>query len=74
MFEWAGVGFGDDYNALIQKSLKRLAVMSGAQSLRFWGKIYGTQRDYWVAAGSLDFQEESSNDREQEPRGTGANT
>jgi len=58
MLEWAGISFGDDFSYMIQKSLKRLAVMSDAQSLKFFGKIYGTQKDYWVAQGTLNFVEE----------------
>ena len=30
MLEWAGIGFGEESTYLIQKSLKRLAVSSGA--------------------------------------------
>lgn len=41
MFEWAGIGFGDDTDFLIQKSLKRLAAASGASTLKLFGKIYG---------------------------------
>jgi radial spoke head protein 4A len=55
MLEWAGISFGDENVYMIQKSLKRLAVLSGATTLRFWGKIYGSQRDYWVAQGTLKF-------------------
>jgi len=58
MFQWAGVGFGDTYDYLIQKSLKRLAAASGASSLRLFGKIYGSQADYWVAQGILKEAEE----------------
>ena len=49
MLEWAGVSFGEDITYLLTKSIKRLASMAGAQSIRFWGKIYGTQSDYWIA-------------------------
>jgi hypothetical protein len=35
--------------------MKRLAIMSGATSLKFFGKIYGTEKDYWVAQGTLGF-------------------
>ena len=42
IFEWAGVVFGEEQALNLQKSLKRLAVLSGANQLRFWGKIYGT--------------------------------
>jgi radial spoke head protein 4A len=73
VLEWAGVNFGEDNTFMLQKSLKRLATMSGASSLKFFGKIYGTQKDYWVAQGSLDFQEEEPS-AAQEKRGEGANT
>jgi len=53
MLEWAGIGFGADMNYMIQKSLKRLAKMSGASSLRLFGKIQCTKQDYWVAQGEL---------------------
>ena len=55
MLEWAGVSFGEDTVFMMQKSLKRLGVMSGAAKLKFFGKIYGTQKDYWVAQGVLKF-------------------
>jgi radial spoke head protein 4A len=42
LFEWAGIGFGQEEVYLMQKSLRRLAQLSGATSLRFWGKIYGS--------------------------------
>ena len=47
--------------------------MSGASRLRFWGKIYGTQKDYWVVEGILDTAEEDTTDRTQEQRGVGTN-
>ncbi len=42
MFEWAGVVFGEEEVLRLSKAVKRLALLSGAQQLRFWGKIYGT--------------------------------
>lgn len=72
MLEWAGINFGDDTVHLMQKSLKRLASMSGASSLKFFGKIYGTQKDYWIVQGILPFQEEKPYP-DQEVRGTGVN-
>jgi len=41
MLEWAGVKFGDDIIYILQKSLKRLATLSGASSLRLFGKVLG---------------------------------
>lgn len=47
--------------------------MSGAEALRFAGKIFGTQKDYWIAAGRLPQAEEDSKDATMEPRGKGVN-
>lgn len=47
--------------------------MSGAEALRFAGKIFGTQQDYWIAIGRLPQSEEDSKDATAEPRGKGVN-
>lgn len=49
MLEWAGVCFGQDYAFMLQKSLKRLAVLSGASRVRFFGRIFGRKQDYLIA-------------------------
>lgn len=72
MLEWAGVCFGEEENYRMGKSFKRLAEMSGAESLSFFGKIYGTQKDYWIASGKLNTEEEAQ-DASREPRGEGVN-
>ena len=51
MLEWAGINFGEDNTLRLAKSMKRLAIMSGADQIRFAGKIFGTQSDYWIAIG-----------------------
>lgn len=48
VYQWAGLNFGDQQCMLLQKSMQNLAKSSGAAKLRFWGKITGTERDYWV--------------------------
>jgi len=54
MFEWAGVGFGQQESLYIAMSLKKLSMESPAlERLRFWGKILGTQGDYYVAEGVM---------------------
>jgi len=73
MLEWAGVSFGEETVLRLQKSIKRLAIMSGAESLRFGGKIFGTESDYWIAIGRLPQAEEDSRDPEAEIRGKGVN-
>lgn len=47
--------------------------MSGASRVCFAGKIYGTQKDYWIAQGSLYEPAESNQDKDIEPRGSGCN-
>ena len=74
MLEWAGINFGEDIVYILQKSLKRLAVLSGATSIRFFGKIFGSQRDYWIAQGTIVGDEEKSKNPQKEKRGEGANT
>jgi len=48
---------------------------SGAGSIRFFGKINGTEKDYFVAEGSLDAGEEDGGDKPSgfDARGTGVN-
>lgn len=62
MLEWAGIGFGEVMSMMIQKSIKRLAVVTGAPKIRFFGKIMGTQADYFVAQGELNMAEEDLHD------------
>jgi len=73
MFEWAGVVFGEEEVLRLHKSIKRLALLSGAHQLRFWGKIYGTQKDYLVVEGVLETQEEEKARWNVEKRGEGVN-
>jgi hypothetical protein len=47
--------------------------MSGADRIRFAGKILGSHRDYWVAAGALNEPEETNSDPAIEKRGSGVN-
>jgi hypothetical protein len=47
--------------------------LSGASQLRFWGKIYGSQKDYLIVEGVLDSQEEEKDDITMEKRGEGVN-
>jgi radial spoke head protein 4A len=54
MFEWAGVGFGKQESYHIAMSMRKLAADTPAlENLRLWGKILGTEGDYYVAEGVL---------------------
>ena len=59
------------------KSMKKLTIDSGAQNIRFFGKVTCTLADCYVAEGALDGGDEDNGDVERppdfEPRGTGVN-
>jgi radial spoke head protein 4A len=74
MLEWAGVCFGEEDTYRLGKAIKRLAVMSGSDRVRFVAKVYGTCKDYWVCSGVLPGDDEMDMPREQEKRGKGTNT
>jgi radial spoke head protein 4/6 len=59
---------------LLQKSINALIAKSGASSMRFWGKIKGTQMDYFVVEATQEGGAEPEEGAEAgEARGTGAN-
>lgn len=47
--------------------------MSGADIVRFVGKIYGIDKDYWIVSGRLDDEVEVGLDPMVEPRAEGVN-
>lgn len=57
------------------KSLKQLATTTGATSIRLWGKIHGTEKDYYIAEGQWDggVNEEEEKPADYEARGSGIN-
>lgn len=72
LWQWAGINLGEYNCMMLQKSLSKLAASSGASNLRLWGKINGTDRDYFVAEGSAEGAgEEGAEERpaDFEPRG-----
>lgn len=48
-WQWAGVGFGEQETYRLQKSLKKLSGKTSATNVTFFGKITGTERDYYIA-------------------------
>jgi len=74
LLETAGISFGEEETYRLAKSLQRLAVRTGAKRLRFWGKILGTQADYYVAEGLVSNQyADVPPTEDSEPIGTGVN-
>lgn len=76
VYQWAGIGFGQQELYRLQKSLKKLAADSGAGKLKFFGKIRGTDNDYYVAEGEIEGGEEGEGEEKPadfEAKGTGIN-
>lgn len=79
VYQWAGVGFGQQEMYRLQKSLKKLAADSQAGSLRFFGMIRGSQKDYYIAEGEMGEGGEGEGEEVERPpefeaKGTGVNT
>ena len=54
MLSWSGVGLGRELAGQITASLHALAAAHPEyKSVRFWGRIFGVQQDYFVAEGYL---------------------
>jgi len=78
MLSWAGVGFGEIESYKVMCSLRNLAAKekdAGLIKLRFWGKVFGQDADYYVAEAQRDGggEEGDEADPDAEPAGTGAN-
>lgn len=76
IYQWAGINFGEYNCMLLQKSLSKLAASNGASNLRLWGKISGTDKDYFVAEGTAEAppaEEGVEVSADFESRGTGVN-
>ena len=73
MLRWAGLGFGEEESYLISLSLKKLFKTEEIKELRFWGKIYGSEKDYYIAMGTTTKKYKDDISPEWEPRGKGVN-
>ncbi|CAI2368131.1 unnamed protein product [Moneuplotes crassus] len=75
ILQWAGIGFGEDETYRLQASLTKLSIKSGSEKIRLWGKIYGTEKDYYIAEGFIPGTGEEDEDKPKglEDRGTGVN-
>jgi len=74
ILEQVGVGFGQEETLLLQKSLAQLAARTQARELRFWGKIFGSQKDYFIAEGYLNHSySDETPSADVEPHGVGTN-
>ena len=51
MLEWAGVTFGQNEWYKLRLAMKKLLVENNCEYIRFFGKIYGTNSDYYILQG-----------------------
>jgi len=76
LWQWAGINFGEYNCMMLQKSLARLAATASASNVRLWGKINGTEKDFYIAEGTADAPpagEDEDRNADLEPRGSGVN-
>lgn len=78
ILQWAGVGFGELESYKIKCALRNLAfkqMENGYTRIRLWGKILGTDADYYVAEAYKEGEsgEPDENDPDFEPAGQGSN-
>lgn len=73
VWQWANIGFGEYDTMILQKSIKELARKTNASSLKFWGKIKGNQKDYFIVEGAVEPGEPVDGGEPMETRGTGVN-
>lgn len=52
-FEQAGVGLGREETFRIWLAMKSLVEKNSLESIRFWGKLFGIEENYYVAEVSL---------------------
>lgn len=53
ILESVGISFGRNIWYKLKLSMKKLAIQENAESLKFFGKIYGLENDYYVVYGKL---------------------
>lgn len=67
-FEQAGVGIGREETYRIWLALKQLVEKYALESIRFWGKVFGIEHNYYIA--ELKFQEGKDEEEPEEEEET----
>lgn len=65
-FEQAGVGLNREEVIRVWMALKNLIDTNNLQHVRFWGKIFGTEQNYYVAEVEYREGEEEQEEEEEE--------
>lgn len=74
MLEWVGVYIGEEESFLINISLNKICIHTKPKAARFWGKIFGTQKDYYIIETSASIEDNFEPEKGQENRGKGINS
>ncbi len=53
LFEWGGISFSDEEWYKIRMAMKKILIENDCEFLRFFGKIYGINSDYYIIQGLL---------------------
>jgi len=53
LFEWGGISFSDEEWYKIRMAMKKILLDNNCEFLRFFGKIYGINSDYYIIQGIL---------------------
>ena len=51
LLRWAGIDLGEEESWRLRQALKKLAKEKSPKDIRFWGKIYGSEKDYYIVEG-----------------------
>lgn len=72
--EWVGLSIGSKESYMLTTSLRNFVAKKGLKGLKFWGKIYGSKKDYFIAeCPDAEAAGGESPDPDMEPRGSGVN-
>lgn len=69
--EWAGISLGKEDAFRLHLSMKRLASSRGVTNMRFWGKILGKTRDYFIVEGKPGEADQEEEEEEEQKDGRG---
>ena len=66
---WCGISLNEKESYLLTNSIRNLSAKLQAGMLTFFGKIYGTEKDYYIVQGSdIDAKEDANYDNDMEKR------
>lgn len=70
-FEQAGIGLNREEMIRVWLALKNLVDTHALSHVRFWGKIFGTEQNYYVA--EVEYRDDNEEEEEEEEVGFKSN-